>query len=334
MIIGCGAIAGRWLRGLAADPRVEVAAFIDTDTRAASALAQRFGSTAPVFSCLPQALTELSGAEVAVNLTPIEHHTTITGTALRAGLHVLTEKPVALTLAQAHTLVETARMNGRMLAVMQNRGHDPGLAALRGRLHASSHGPLLVRAETMVTLHRPGFRAHLPHPVTADLAPHAFDQIRQLVKAPPIRVRCTETPLRFLGGHCALSTVDVEFADGSVFTYRGGYTTARPLRTSANGRWHVEGADLAASWDGDTTIIHGSPSDTEHHAMHLPDTPPAYRQCLSGMIDALHHTPPNAVHPAHTVADSLESTALLEAALTSAVTGTPAPVPSTHQVPR
>src|SRR5436305_5264088 len=56
----------------------------------------------------------LAGADidVVVNLTPIPFHGAQTLTALRAGKHVVSEKPLATTLADANTIVDVAHGKG------------------------------------------------------------------------------------------------------------------------------------------------------------------------------------------------------------------------------
>jgi predicted dehydrogenase len=61
IIAGCGLIAGRWARALAADARVTVTALADPDAAAARRVAQRHGlGSVPVFPDLEAALARLT----------------------------------------------------------------------------------------------------------------------------------------------------------------------------------------------------------------------------------------------------------------------------------
>jgi predicted dehydrogenase len=228
---------------------------------------------------------------------------------------VLTEKPLATNLADAQHLVRLAERAGRRLAVMQNRRHDPEFVRFCDKLHAElgdQAGPLAVAADVCVPLHQPGFRVDQPLPVTTDLAVHGLDQIQALVPAAATLVSCVETPLPFLGGHCALAAITVRFTDGSVFAYRGGYTGAG-LATPATGTWRVDGAGVSARW---TDPGHGHDGATAQT--------PGYQRCITAMLDTLHGREPAA--PA-TLTTVLRSTAMLEAALTSArADASPVPV--------
>ncbi|MFJ1757696.1 Gfo/Idh/MocA family protein [Kitasatospora sp. NPDC088134] len=311
-IIGCGAIASRWVRSLLADGRIEITALVDPDQQAARVLAARYGLSPAVATTLPEALAQAE-ADVVVNLTPPELHYPVSRSALAQGLHVLTEKPLALNLPDALDLVHLARERGLLLAVMHNRGADPDFLAFADTVRFGGHAPFAVTADTLVTLPGPGFRSGQHLPVTTDLAVHAFDQVRGLITAPPIEVTCTETMTGFLAAHSSIAAITVHFADGSLFTYRGGYIVDPALRTDANGDWRVEGRGFAARWAPDPNRQRDAPEAG----------PPAYQRCITAMVDALHQGGRLPV-PA---ADNLASIALLDAALASATSRRPVPVP-------
>ncbi|GAA4471815.1 Gfo/Idh/MocA family protein [Phytohabitans houttuyneae] len=309
VIVGCGAIADRWARVLTADPRVEVAAVVDPDLDRAEQLAARRCPAAVPATSLRQACTAVE-AKLVANLTPPQTHAAVSREALAADLHVLTEKPLALRVAEAAELAELARANRRALVVMHNRARDPEFLAFTRQVTAARRGPLAVTADVAVDLPNPGFRRDQPLPVTTDLAVHAFDQVQALVSAAPAQVTATEVPLPFLGAHCGLAAITVAFADGSVLCYRGGYT-GRGLATTAVGTWRVDGPDLAARWEPPE-----QPSSVRT---------PAYQQCITAMVDTVQAVTAGAAPPWPTLA--LRSVAMLQATLTAATTGRPADVP-------
>ncbi|MFJ9459128.1 Gfo/Idh/MocA family protein [Kitasatospora sp. NPDC101447] len=316
-LIGCGAIASRWVRSLLADGRIEIAALVDPDQQAARALADRYELSPTFATTLDEALA-LAPVDVVVNLTPPDHHYRVSREALTHGFHVLTEKPLALNLPNALDLVRLARERGLLLAVMQNRGADPGFLAFRDMVRLGGQPPFAIASDTLVTLPGPGFRSNQHLPVATDLAVHAFDQVRALITAPPTEVTCTETPTGFLAPHTSIATITVQFADGSLFTYRGGYIVDPLLRTNANGDWRVEARGFAACWAPDPTDRHKT---TEAG-------PPAYQRCITAMVDALHQ--PGAV-PVPALGN-LGSIALLDAALQSAGSRRSVPVPEVPDV--
>lgn len=318
-IIGCGSIASRWVRSLLADQRIDIAVLVDPDQQATRALASRYELSPAFATTLDEALA-LAPVDVVVNLTPPNHHYTVSRAALAQGLHVLAEKPLALNLPDALDLVHLARERGLLLAVMQNRGADPGFLAFVDTVRLGGRPPFVVTADTLITLPEPGFRSGQRLPVTTDLAVHAFDQVRALITAPPTEVTCAETPAGFLAPHSSIAVITVRFADSSLFTYRGGYIVDPFLRTDANGDWRVEGRGFAARWAQD-------PANSRRRST-AESGPPAYQRCITAMVDALHQPDGSPV----LAADNLTSIALLDAALASASSRQPAPVPEVHDV--
>src|SRR2546430_2760099 len=69
-----------------------------------------------------RAVPELQGAAV---VTDAGTHHVVASACLEAGLHVLCEKPLALTMRGCNRIVETARRTGRNLSIAQNYRREP-----------------------------------------------------------------------------------------------------------------------------------------------------------------------------------------------------------------
>jgi predicted dehydrogenase len=317
IVVGCGLISARWIRTLAADPRITITALIDPDPQAAATAGDSCGLTGvPWFPALEAALT-VAGAGIAVNLTPADAHTRHTRTALEHGLHVFTEKPLALDLDQAQGLVQLAQSRGLTLAVMSNRGHDARFLAFAGLVRALGPGPFTASQDMFIRLPAAGFRSRLRFPALQDLAVHAFDQVRQIIPATPAQITCTEAPIPLPGGHCTTATATVHFTDGSVFTFRGGFS-GPGHQTSADGHWRIDLPGAGCRWDGQDTVL--TLQDTGSASCSLPP-PDGHGPRITAMIDA--------VHGGTALPDGIGSIALLDAALRSARTGEPATVRQT-----
>lgn len=110
--------AGWWsstahLPALASNPRVELVGICDPDAGRAEQAATRFGSRG--FTSLDEMLREANPDGVVV-ATPHSTHFPIAVAAIEAGCHVLVEKPLATTAADAWELVVLARRRDRILA--------------------------------------------------------------------------------------------------------------------------------------------------------------------------------------------------------------------------
>jgi len=92
----------------------EVVAVHDVDHAAAQRVADKLACAAAA------ELDDLlrTDADLAIVMTPHVHHAELTLACLRAGLHVLVEKPMAVTAGEADAMVAEAARAGRLLAVV------------------------------------------------------------------------------------------------------------------------------------------------------------------------------------------------------------------------
>jgi len=121
-IIGCGKIAQvRHIPEYTANPHAEVAGFYDINLARAQELARSHGGKA--YESVEAMLAD--PAIDAVSVCAANHvHAEISIAALRAGKHVLCEKPMAITRAECEAMVEEADKAGRFLMI----GHNQRLA--------------------------------------------------------------------------------------------------------------------------------------------------------------------------------------------------------------
>src|SRR5258706_14988329 len=100
-------------------------AVVDTDRARAEQLAGALGSTAETgYQAL---LPRIDAACVAV---PTEQHHEVVRACLEAGVHVLVEKPLSRTLAEADALLAVARAKGLVLQVGHLQRFNPAFHAL------------------------------------------------------------------------------------------------------------------------------------------------------------------------------------------------------------
>ena len=117
-IIGCGGIAnGKHMPSLAQVEGVEMVAFCDIIVEKAEAAAKKFGTPdAKVYADYKELLSDES-IEVVHVLTPNRSHADITVDALHAGKHVMCEKPMAKTAADARRMLDAAKETGKKLTI-------------------------------------------------------------------------------------------------------------------------------------------------------------------------------------------------------------------------
>ncbi len=110
-VIGCGNIAGTYMRNAALFGGVELVACADAAPDVAARRAAEFG----VRAMAVEALLADAEIELVLNLTIPAAHFEVTMAALGAGKHVFTEKPLATSLEAGRRLVAEARARGRLL---------------------------------------------------------------------------------------------------------------------------------------------------------------------------------------------------------------------------
>ncbi|MFN8660471.1 MAG: Gfo/Idh/MocA family oxidoreductase [Thermomicrobiales bacterium] len=133
VIAGCGVMGRRHVLGLGRLRTIdrlpfELVAAVDPVPESASALAEiaaeHLGVRPATFSSLGEALAALSLD--AIDITTAPHlHPDVAREAFAHGLHVLVEKPIALTVHGGQEMIAAAQQAGRVLAVAENYRLDP-----------------------------------------------------------------------------------------------------------------------------------------------------------------------------------------------------------------
>ena len=143
-IIGCGGIANGShapsLKRLQDEGACEVIACADVNENAAKAMAEKFGIPRHVtdFHTLLE-LEELDGVTVA---TPPFVHKEATIAALRAGKHVLCEKPMAMNVTEAKEMAAMARETGKVLTIGHGGRFSTAAKAIHDRIAAGDLGEI------------------------------------------------------------------------------------------------------------------------------------------------------------------------------------------------
>jgi predicted dehydrogenase len=131
-IIGCGGIAnGKHIPGLSKLDTVELVAFCDIIEEKAIQAADKIGTTGIRIYTDYKELLKDETIDVIHVCTPNKSHSFITIDALEAGKHVLCEKPMAKTSAEARLMLEAAKRTGKKLTIGYNNRHRPDSVHLK-----------------------------------------------------------------------------------------------------------------------------------------------------------------------------------------------------------
>jgi UDP-N-acetylglucosamine 3-dehydrogenase len=118
-VIGCGAIAEHLhVPDYHYSPDAEIVALCDGNVAQAKKLAEKYAPSAAVYKGYAELLKDPKVEAVSVCL-PNVLHGPVTIAALQAGKHVLVEKPMATSSAEAQKMIDAAKKAGVLLAVNQ-----------------------------------------------------------------------------------------------------------------------------------------------------------------------------------------------------------------------
>jgi predicted dehydrogenase len=156
-VVGLGSIAkSSVLPAFAKCKRSKLIAVVGRDAKSASSLARQFKAVAAYGSsefaaCL--ANPEIAAVYIA---TPQSSHLELTAQAARAAKHVLCEKPLAATVAQAQQMVDVCRKSGVQLMTAYRKYFEPSCVYLRKLIQDDLLGRLDVIHTAFSELHIPG----------------------------------------------------------------------------------------------------------------------------------------------------------------------------------
>jgi predicted dehydrogenase len=142
-IIGVGGIAnGKHMPNLAKLPNVEMVAFCDIIEERAEQGAKQYGTPDAKVYTDYRDLIARDDIDVVHVCTPNREHSFITIDALEAGKHVMCEKPMAKTYAEAKAMVEAAKRTGKKLTIGYQSRHRADSSYLKKVVDAGELGEI------------------------------------------------------------------------------------------------------------------------------------------------------------------------------------------------
>jgi predicted dehydrogenase len=162
----------------------------------------------------------LASIDALIVAAPAEAHHGLAAAALRAGKHVLVEKPIAATLAQADDLAALAAARGLVLQVGHLERFSAAFRALEGR----AGPPLYVEATRIAPYKQRGTDVS----VILDLMIHDLDLILALVDSPIESVDAVGAAVA--RAHEDIANARLRFANGAVATITASRISARTER--------------------------------------------------------------------------------------------------------
>ena len=198
----------------AASPRAGLAGVYDIDAERAQTVGWETGAPALDFPAL------LDACDALIVAAPAERHHVLAAAALQAGKHVLVEKPIAATLAEADDLAALARTQGKVLQV----GHLERFSAAHGALSGRIGAPLYIEATRIAPFKPRGTDVS----VILDLMIHDLDLVLTLVDSPIAHVDAVGAAVA--SAYEDIANARIRFENGAVATITASRISARTER--------------------------------------------------------------------------------------------------------
>jgi UDP-N-acetyl-2-amino-2-deoxyglucuronate dehydrogenase len=150
-IVGSGAISTQHLEAIAAIDGARLGGVVSASAERARSVGERWG--VPWTTDLDELLDRPDVDAISI-MTPSGLHASQALAALRRDKHVLVEKPIALSVADADAVIAEGRRRGVTVATVSQRRFEPVMEALHAAVEANALGAIsLILAEGIY--HRP-----------------------------------------------------------------------------------------------------------------------------------------------------------------------------------
>lgn len=186
--------------------------------------------------------------DVLAVATPDHLHTEPILAALRRGVHVLTEKPMCLTLAEADAIIDEAAARGLVVAVDMHKRYDPDHLRIRDDIQNRIGAPLYGTAylEEPLEVSTSTFKWVEQSDPFSYVGPHWTDLIWSYYHSKPVALSAVGQKSRLLrDGINAYDAVQVrvEFANGLSMNFHNNWITPPDFEAPVNQGHEIVGAD-------------------------------------------------------------------------------------------
>jgi predicted dehydrogenase len=221
-VVGYGYWGPNLVRNVIERPELEFAGLCELDPARAAAFSAKVPG-APVFTDLGQVLADPAIDAVLVATPPRTHHA-IVSQALRAGKHVLVEKPLAKTAAEAYDLLGLAAENDVVLMPGHTFLYSPPVNKVKQLIEGGTLGEIY-----FVTSARMNLGKYQSDGVVCDLAPHDLSILLYLLEQPVTSVSASARSV-FQDGVPEAAFLTLTFANGAMANVQLSWLAPRKVR--------------------------------------------------------------------------------------------------------
>ena len=335
--IGTGGFGGYWCASvmprLLALGKAEVAAVADVNPENFAAAMAHYGIGPNQCYTTAEAACARTRADFVIIVVPPAHHEAMVDLALAHGMHILSEKPIADTMAACVRIYRNVRAAGVKMGVTMSHRFDQDKQTLQRLIHSGELGRLNYLICRFTHNCRAfgswgDFRHRIADPLLIEGAVHHFDIVRALAggNAHTVYARSWNPPWgEYAGDSTALATMEMEH--GVHACYEGAKANASTMNGWTNEYFRADCEHGTAVLDRRrVSVLRGGAWETPAvEDIPLLDEPAWMNPRLAEeFIDWLNGGPPMATR----LEDNIQCAALLFAAIESAHTGQPVDVPA------
>ncbi len=197
---------------------VRLVGVVDEDAARADAVAKEFNCRA--FGSIEQLISTHSEVQAASVAVPTVHHLAAARTLMQAGIDVLIEKPVAVSLTEADELIALAKSSSRIVQVGHLERFNPAVRATV---------PLITKP-MFFEVHRLSVFTprSLDVDVVLDLMIHDLDAVLSFVNSPVQEIRAAGLPV--LSDKVDIANARIEFESGCVANFTASRVSTERVR--------------------------------------------------------------------------------------------------------
>jgi predicted dehydrogenase len=214
-VVGVGYLGQHHARIYAELPGVRLAGVLDSNPGRAIEIASRHDCA--VFGSLAELGAACDAVSVAV---PTDRHAEVSLALLKAGCHLLIEKPLCASLAEAEAILAAAQAADRIVQV----GHIEHFNPVMAFLEEAVQSPRFIQAERLAPFNPRGTEVG----VVLDLMIHDIGVVLQLVRQPVVRYDCVG--VRVLTKHEDIANARLVFEGGAVANLNASRVSEKKVR--------------------------------------------------------------------------------------------------------
>ena len=214
-VIGVGHLGQHHARLYASLPGVQLVGVVDQSVERAQTIADQH--RVRVFRTVDELLPYVDVVSVAV---PTSGHYVVVKSCLQAGKHVLVEKPIAVTPADAHELVQLATQRNCCLQVGHSERFNPVMALMRPHIGR----PVFIECHRLSSFSERGTDVD----VVLDLMIHDIDLVLSLNPGPVEEVRAAGVAV--LSSSIDIANARIQFRSGCVANLTSSRVSTNKMR--------------------------------------------------------------------------------------------------------